>query len=110
MQEHARKALKLNYEQFHEYLKELVELRLAEKKRSPIESAEEVVSDVFSELRATPDKLSRFLKSTNEFFEVPFESDAELESHIVDSVVEEIRDNELYASKKTGTPPDLNRL
>ena len=99
---HTDKALKLNYEQFHDYVKDIVNFRLDDANVQLFDATNEVVSEIFEELRADSELLKKFCVASNEYFEIPFNDDIELEQHIKDSVVETIRDDEIYMSMSSG--------
>ena len=110
MNEYIKKALDSDYETYIDFLKECVEDRIDNKGIGLQEAAEEVVEDALEQLQADTEVFEKFMAAANEVFDEPFEDDDSLEQQMVDELIKEIHEYELYVAKKTGTLPSSNRL
>ena len=66
--------------------------------------------EVFTDLEAHPDALTKLIDSSENYFDEPFKDHVELQTHLTDDIVESIREEEIYMADKTGTKPRPNRM
>ena len=110
MTNYITKAAEGNYEEYIEFLTDLVEDEIDNKKMPLRETAGAVVSDAFYQLRGEKPILEKLFLKANEVLDPPCQDDTALENHTFDAVVEEISRNEIYMSQKTGTLPRAERI
>ena len=110
MTDYIKKASEGDYEDYIEFLTNLVEDEIDNKKIPLREAAEAIVSEAFYQLRGEEPNLDKLFLKANEILDPPCEDDTELENHTCDAVVEEISRNEIYMSQKTGTLPRPDRI
>ena len=110
MTDYIKKASGGDYEDYIEFLTNLVEDEIDNKKIPLREAAEAIVSEAFYQLRGKEPILDKLFLKANEILDPPCEDDTELENHTCDAVVEEISHNEIYMSQKTGTLPRPDRI
>jgi hypothetical protein len=110
MIDYIEKALEGDYKHFIQYLIKIVGNEI-DKKRIPLrEAAELIISEAFYQIRGEKESLDMLVLRANQILDSPCKDDIELENHMLDEVVEEIRCNEIYMSEKTGTLPRQNRI
>lgn len=73
------------------------------------DAADLIIRDAFYEMRGDKSSLEKLMISANKVLTPPCQDDMELEDRTVDTVIEEIRSNELYMSQKTRTLPRPDR-
>jgi hypothetical protein len=110
MNAYLQKAINSDYETYIEFLQECVHDRIDSEGIGLQEAAEAVVEDALEQLQSDTEVFEKFMASANELVDEPFEDDFELEQHMVDELIKEIHEYELYTAKKTGTLPDSKRL
>lgn len=110
MTDYIKKVSEGDYEDYIEFLTNLVEDEIDNKKIPLREAAEAIVSEAFYQLRGEEPILGKLFLKANEVLDPPCEDDTELENHTCDEVVEEISRNEIYMSQKTGTLPRTDRI
>ena len=110
MNDYIKKASEGDYEEYIEFLTNLVEDEIDNKKIPLREAAEAVVSDAFYQMRGEQPILDKLVLKANEVLDPICQDDTELENHTFDAVVEEISRNELYMSQKTGILPRPDRI
>lgn len=110
MTDYIKKASEGDYEDYIEFLTNLAEDEIDNKKIPLREAAEAIVSEAFYQLRGEEPILDKLFLKANEVIDPPCEDDTELENHTCDEIVEKISRNEIYMSQKTGTLPRLERI
>jgi hypothetical protein len=110
MTDYIEKALEGDYEDYIEFLSNIVEDEIDNKKIPLREAAEAIVSDAFYQLREEEESLDKLMLKANEVLDPPCQDDLELENQTFDAVVEGISRNEIYMSQKTGTLPRPDRI
>ena len=110
MTDYITKAAEGDYEDYIEFLTNLVEDEIDNKKIALREAAESIVSEAFYQMREQATILDKLFLKANEVLDPPCQDDTELESHTFDAVVEGISRNEIYMSQKTGTLSRADRI
>ena len=95
MTDYIKNASEGDYEDYIEFLTNLVEDEIDNKKIPLREAAEAIVSEAFYQLRGEEPILDKLFLKANEILDPPCEDDTELENHTCDAVVEEISRNEI---------------
>jgi len=109
MTDYIDKALEGDYKEFIKSLIKIVGDEIDKKKIPLREAADLIIREAFYQMRGDKSSLDKLMLSANEVLDQPCQDDMELEDHMVDEVVEQIRRNELYMSQKTGTLPRPDR-
>lgn len=110
MTDYIKKVSEGDYEDYIEFLTNLVEDEIDNKKIPLRGAAEAIVSEAFYQLREQEPILDKLFLKANGVLDPPCQNDMELENHTFDAVVEEIHRNEIYMSQKTGTLPRRDRI
>lgn len=93
-----------------EFLIKTVDDGIYSKKIPLREAAEAFLEGAFYQMSDHKEALDKMMLDANANIDPACRDDAELESHTLDVVVDEIRRNEIYMSQKTGTVPNQNRV
>ena len=99
-----------DYEAYIDFLRERTDDKIESCSIGLKEAAAQVVSEAFEQLRNAKPVLDKLFIQANEVLEPPCKDDTDLEQQVLDTIIQEIHDNEMYLSKKTGEIPDSHRL
>ena len=110
MTDYKQKALEIDYETYIEFLVVCVQEKIDKDNIGLKAAAEDIVSEAFEQLRDDKPAMDKLFADANEVLDPPCKDDTELEQQVLDTVIQEIHDDEMYMAKKTDSLLDPRRL